>query len=190
MACITGCDALLHRERDRTDIERFLVLCLLYSLVLSRIPGTLEVSILRYTLQFIALLAMLIMTLGCDISSPEAVAQSTSDALAPYFPNVHTIVNTQAQQVTAFTCISGAGPQLVEDIKQSLITNPSLGKFNQLRTFSAFTGGQSYHFFVLGFERDLIVYNVDQRTLAHRTVSNSDLPNWSAAYRRQCDSAE
>jgi hypothetical protein len=145
---------------------------------------------MRRALGIVLLAPLMLVTMGnrgCEVQTPQQVQATANRQMAEYFPNVHTAVYPEEQKIIALTCLYGASSKVVEKIYGEMLSDQSMQSslrgLNQLRTISSFTGGHSYRFFILGFEHDLIVYDVDSHQLDYQPVSG---PAWEKAYSDGC----
>jgi hypothetical protein len=141
---------------------------------------------MRRTLIAFALTALLLVTTGCpipDFGNPESIRALGDDAFRSYFPNVHTIVDSQRGVIVAITCATGLGPGVTSKISDLLPSFPEFSKLKTLRTWGPLLGQHTYGIVALGFENSMVSYNLDTGYVG--TVNEPD-EAYATKYARTC----
>lgn len=94
-------------------------------------------------------------TCSLDFTNPRNVAPQVLKAMQPYFPEARVLVSRHERAIMVITCMTGDGPQLVNEIATALRANPGLQNLG-------FIGG-SYNYMALVFRDRMIVYLINTR---------------------------
>ncbi len=130
------------------------------------------------------LLIFTVLTLtGCDtdLGNPQEIATRTESALRPYFPHASAVVQPQTQTIYGMACVD-LGRKLIEQIGPALAGTPEVKRLRRLRSLDWVPGNHTYRYFVIGFENQLVVYDVDADAVKLRDAS----PDYHAIYQQRC----
>lgn len=132
-----------------------------------------------YTLLMLAMLTLA----GCDtdLGNPQELATRTESALRPYFPHASALVQPQTQTIYGMACVD-LGHKLIEQIGPALAGTPEVKKLRRLRSLDWVPGNHTYRYFVIGFENQLVVYDVDADAVKLRDPST----DYHAIYQQRC----
>jgi hypothetical protein len=136
------------------------------------------------TLCIALLLSTLLFTTGCptvDFGNPDDIRVKADGALRPYFPNVHTYV--EGDVIAGLTCVYGAGPELIQQIADTLPTLTTMNDLRRLRRYGGLIGNHTYSTFGIGFEHALVAYDVDSGQVRYEPINT---PEWNAKYQSEC----
>lgn len=131
-------------------------------------------------LRLLVLLTPLIFA-GCEFGDPNEIAVRTEAALRPYFPSASAVVLPQAETIYGMACVD-LGPRLIEQIAPVIAASPEVKKLRKLRALEWVPGNHRYRYFVIGFEKQLVMYDVDSEAV---TVRDAGL-DYRALYSRRC----
>ncbi|HEX2330156.1 MAG TPA: hypothetical protein VHN74_15630 [Candidatus Angelobacter sp.] len=126
------------------------------------------------------LLSLLLLT-GCDFGDPSEVAGRTEAALREYFPRASAVVQPQNSTIYGMTCVD-LGRKLVGQIAPVLASSPEVKRLRSLRKLEWLPGNHTYRYFVVGFEKQLVVYDVDKDDVQVRDAE----ADYQAIYRQRC----
>ena len=127
--------------------------------------------------------ATLLALTGCDtdLGNPQEIAARTESALRPYFPHASAVVQPQTQTIYGMACVE-LGRKLIEQIGPALAGTPEVKRLRRLRSLDWVPGNHTYRYFVIGFENQLVVYDVDADAVKLRDAS----PDYHAIYQQRC----
>ena len=129
------------------------------------------------------LIFAMLMLVGCDtdLGNPREVATRTESALRPYFPRASAFVQPQTQTIYGMACVD-LGRKLIEQIGPALAGAPEVKRLRRLRSLDWVPGNHTYRYFVIGFENQLVVYDVDSNAVKLRDAS----PDYQTIYHERC----
>jgi hypothetical protein len=131
-------------------------------------------------LRSLAFVLLLTLT-GCDFGDPNEIANRTEAALQPYFPGAKALVQQQSETIYGMACVD-LGGKLIDQIAPTLAASPEVKKLRKLRSLEWIPGNHSYRYFVLGFEKQLVVYDVDADSVSIRDAG----ADYRSIYQQRC----
>jgi hypothetical protein len=134
--------------------------------------------------RLLLLLSLFVLT-GCDFGDPNEIAIRTEAALRPYFPRASAVVQPERATVYGMACVD-LGRKLVEQIAPALAASPDVKRFRTLRSIGWLPGNHSYRYFVVGFEKQFVVYDVDSGDVRVRDAEG----DYSSLYYEKCAAHE
>ena len=137
-------------------------------------------------------LALLIAQSSCDPSklvgaSPRQIQLKTEQAVRPYFPNAVVQVEPQQAMILVTTCARNLGPAMLQEIAHSLPDVDEFKKLDRLRRYGTLLGAKPYRQFVLAFEHQQVVYDIEHGTAS--VAAPPDPTAYDNAYSTACATA-